>query len=150
MLGALAHVGITVKDMDKALHFYRDVLGFDVLGDITLAGDEVDLITGLERAKLRVVYVRSREDTKGPPVELLHFVEPTGETGMPYARLTNPGITEVAFWVKDIEKTYADLRERGVQFYSPPALFEIEGYGKAKAVYFRDPDGTTLELLQSL
>jgi len=150
MLGKLAHVGITVRDMDKALHFYRDILGFKVLGDIMLAGEEVDRLTAVERAKLRVVYVRSQEDTKSPPLELLHFIEPTGDTGIPYTRLTNPGITEVAFWVKDIEKTYADLRERGVQFYSPPALFDLEEYGKAKAVYFRDPDGTTLELIQNV
>ena len=32
MLGAIAHVGITVRDMDKAVTFYRDTLGFRVLG----------------------------------------------------------------------------------------------------------------------
>ena len=96
------------------------------------------------------MYLRSEEDLKGPPIELLHFVEPVGTEGVPYPRLTNPGITEVAFWVKDIEKTYLDLRTRGVKFYSAPQLFELEGYGKVKAVYFWDPDGTTLELLQNL
>jgi catechol 2,3-dioxygenase-like lactoylglutathione lyase family enzyme len=63
-------------------------------------------------------------------------------------QLTSPGITEVAFWVKDIEKTYDELRGQGVEFYSPPQLFELAEYGKVKAVYFWDPDGTTLELLQ--
>jgi glyoxylase I family protein len=62
--------------------------------------------------------------------------------------LTHPGITEVAFWVQDIEKTYEELCAKGVEFYSPPQLFALEGYGKAKAVYFWDPDGTTLELIQ--
>ncbi len=92
--------------------------------------------------------MRSEYDLKGPPLELLHFVEPASEGGKSSARLINPGITEVAFWVKDIEKTYADLCSRGVKFYSPPQLFELEGYGKVKAVYFGDPDGMTLELLQ--
>jgi catechol 2,3-dioxygenase-like lactoylglutathione lyase family enzyme len=148
MLGAMAHVGITVRDMDKALAFYRDTLGFRVLGDIIITGDEADRLTRLKGTTLRAVYVRSESDLKGPPLELLHFVEPTPDTGQPYARLTNPGITEVAFWVKDIEKTYAELCDRGVEFYSPPQLFELEGYGKVKAVYFWDPDGATLELLQ--
>ena len=150
MLGAVAHTGITVRDMEKALRFYRDILGLEVLGDITIAGEEVDTLTRVKQAKLRAVYLRSEEDPQGPPLELLQFVEPRGDTGKPYARLTNPGITEVAFWIKDIEKTYAELRARGVEFYSAPQLFELEGYGKVKAVYFWDPDGTTLELLQSI
>ena len=32
--------------------------------------------------------------------------------------------------------------------YTAPQLFELEGYGKVKVVYFRHPDGTILELLQ--
>ena len=150
MLGAVAHIGITVRDMEGALRFYRDLLGLKMLGDITIEGDEADEITREKGVKLRAVYLRSEEDLKGPPIELLHFVEPVGTEGVPYPRLTNPGITEVAFWVKDIEKTYLDLRTRGVKFYSAPQLFELEGYGKVKAVYFWDPDGTTLELLQNL
>ena len=150
MLGAVAHVGITVRDMDTSLRFYRDLLGFAVLGDVTIAGDEADILTREKGVKLRVVYVRSEKDVKGPPLELLHFVEPAGEGKAPYARLTNPGITEVAFRVRDIEKTYTELRDRGVKFFSAPQLFELEGFGKAKAVYFWDPDGTTLELIQNV
>lgn len=150
MLGAVAHIGITVRDMDKALHFYRDLLGFAVLGDVMIAGDEADVLTREKGVKLRVVYVRSEKDVKGPPLELLHFVEPAGDGKTPYPRLTNPGITEVAFWVRDIEQTYTELRERGVKFFSPPQLFELKGYGKAKAVYLWDPDGTTLELIQNV
>lgn len=148
MLGAMAHTGITVRDMERALCFYRDLLGLKVLGDITFSGAETDALTQVQGACLRAVYLRSEEDPKGPPLELLQFIEPQGDTGTPYARLTNPGITEVAFWVKDIEQTCRALRARGVEFYSAPQLFVLEGYGKVKAVYFRDPDGTTLELLQ--
>lgn len=150
MLGAIAHVGITVKDLGKALEFYRDLLGLKVLGDLTIAGEEIERITQVKGAKLRAVYLRSREDMKGPPLELLHFEEPRGEMGRPYAHLTNLGITEVAFWVKDMDTMYKELRAHGVEFYSAPQLFELEGYGKVKVVYFRDPDGTTLELLQNV
>lgn len=149
MLGAVAHVGITVRDMDRAVEFYRDMLGLKVIGDVTIQGEEASTVTQVPEAKLRAVYLRYEDDPKGPPIELLHFIEP-GDTGKPYPGLANPGITEVAFWVKDIEKTYQDLSAKGVEFYSPPQMFDLEGegYGKVKAVYFRDPDGTTLELMQ--
>ena len=148
MLGAVAHIGITVRDMEKAIHFYRDLLGLKVIGDVTFAGDEADILLGENNVKLRAVYLRSQEDKKSPPIELLHFVEPVAK-GEPYAGVANPGITEVAFWVKDIEQTYTELRAKGVRFYSAPQLFATDDY-KVKAVYFRDLDGTTLELLQNV
>lgn len=152
MLGAVAHVGITVRDMDKAVAFYRDVLGLQVLGDVTVGGQEASTVTQVPGTKLRAVYPRYADDPTGPPLELLHFIEPGDNGEKPYVGLTNPGITEVAFWVKDIEKTYAELKAKGVEFYSPPQLFDLggEGYGKVKAVYFRDLDGTTLELMQNM
>lgn len=146
MLGAVAHIGITVRDMDKAVGFYRDTLGLDVIGDVTIEGEEASTVTQVPGTKLRAVYLRYRGDTSGPPIELLHFLEP-GAQGEPYPGLANPGITEVAFWVEDIEATYKELRDKGVDVYSAPQLFEI-GNDRVKALYFRDPDGTTLELMQ--
>jgi catechol 2,3-dioxygenase-like lactoylglutathione lyase family enzyme len=90
------------------------------------------------------------KDMKGAPLELLQFLEPPMTAGAPRPQLTHPGITEVAFWVRDIDKVYGELRAKGVDFYSPPQLFALAGYGKVKAVYFWDPDGTTLELIETL
>lgn len=150
MLGSVAHVGITVRDMDRALEFYRDTLGLKVIGDVTIDGQEASTVTQVPNTTLRAVYLRYKDDPSSPPIELLHFIEPAANNGRPYPGLTNPGITEVAFWVKDIDRTYEDLRAKGVKFYSAPQLFDLggEGYGKVKAVYFRDPEGTTLELIQ--
>ena len=80
MLGAVAHVGITVRDMDRAVGFYRDTLGLRVIGDVTIEGEEASTVTQVPAAKLRAVYLRYEDDPKGPPIELLHFIEP-GDTG---------------------------------------------------------------------
>jgi catechol 2,3-dioxygenase-like lactoylglutathione lyase family enzyme len=149
MLGPVAHVGITVRDMDAALAFYVDVLGMEKLGEATFSGEEASRLTRIAGTVLRAVYLRGGMEIKGPPLELLHFVEPAIDSGVAYSGVSNPGITEVAFWVDDIEHAYADLRAKGVEFYSPPQLFQFAGY-KAKAVYFWGPDGTTLELIQNI
>jgi glyoxylase I family protein len=149
MLGPVAHIGITVRDMDKALAFYRDVLGMEQLGEATFSGEEASRLTRPPGTVLRAVYMRGGKGIKVPPLELLHFVQPHSATTSPYPQLNNPGITEVAFMVDDIEAVYNELQARGVEFYSPPQLFELGGY-KAKAVYFLDPDGTTLELIQNV
>jgi catechol 2,3-dioxygenase-like lactoylglutathione lyase family enzyme len=149
MRGSVAHIGITVRDMDKALAFYEGILGMQKLGEETFAGAAASRLTRIAGTVLRAAYLRGGKGIKGPPLELLHFVEPGSGAGTPYTRLNNPGITEVAFWVDDIEQVTADLKARGVEFYSAPQLFEFEG-SKAKAVYFLDPDGTTLELIQMI
>lgn len=148
MLGPVAHVGITVRDMDKVLAFYQDILGFAIAMDVTIAGEEAERLTRVKGTVLRSVYLRSGAGVKGPPLELLQFIAPAMEATAPHAHLRHPGISEIAFWVQDIDKTYTDLGAKGVEFYSAPQLFALEGYGKAKAVYFWDPEGTTLELMQ--
>jgi catechol 2,3-dioxygenase-like lactoylglutathione lyase family enzyme len=149
MLGPVAHIGITVRDVEQALSSYEGVLGMQTLGEATFSGEEASRLTRIPGTVLRAGYLRGGKEIKGPPLELLGFVETGTGAGTPYARLNNPGITEVAFWVTDIERVYSELQAKGVEFYSPPQLFELAGY-KAKAVYFLDPDGTTLELIQTV
>jgi len=149
MLGQVAHIGITVRNMEKALAFYEGILGMQKLGEATFSGDAASRLTRLPGTLLRAAYLRGGKGIKGPPLELLHFVEPESRESSPYTRLNNPGITEIAFWVDDIEGVHAELEAKGVEFYSKPQLFEFDGY-KAKAVYFLDPDGTTLELIQTV
>jgi catechol 2,3-dioxygenase-like lactoylglutathione lyase family enzyme len=55
MLGAVAHIGITVRDMDKALAFYEGVLGMEKLGEATFSGDEAGRLTRLPGTILRVL-----------------------------------------------------------------------------------------------
>ncbi len=148
MLGAVAHVGITVPDMEKAIAFYRDVLGLKVIGDFSIEGEEISDLVQEPGTKVRSVFLRNEDDRQSAPVELLHFSESAEQGGQPYAGVTHNGITEIAFWVKDIEKTYEALRNQGVEFYSRPHTFTLDNYGTAKAVYCKDPFGTTLELMQ--
>ena len=149
MLGPVAHIGITVKDMDAALSFYVDVLGMEKLGEATFSGEEASRLTRMPGTVLRAAYLRGGKGIKGPPLELLHFIEPATDAAQPAVELSHRGITEITFWVDDIEKTYRELQERGVEFYSPPQLFQFAGY-QAKAVYFWGPDRTTLELIQNV
>jgi catechol 2,3-dioxygenase-like lactoylglutathione lyase family enzyme len=135
--------------MDAALSFYVDVLGMEKLGEATFSGEEASRLTRMPGTVLRAAYLRGGKEVKGPPLELLHFIEPATDGAQPAVELSHRGITEIAFWVDDIEKTYLELQERGVEFYSPPQLFQFDGY-KAKAVYFWGPDRTTLELIQNV
>ena len=110
MLGPVAHIGITVRDMAAAIAFYVDVLGMEKLGEATFSGEEASRLTRMPGTGLRATDLRGGKEIKGPPLELLHFIEPATDAAQPSVELSNPGITEVVFWVNDIEKAYIALR----------------------------------------
>ncbi|MDA7922013.1 VOC family protein [Verrucomicrobiales bacterium] len=53
--------------------------------------------------------------------------------------------TGLSFWVDDIQTTYRDLSEKGVEFVSPPQKQEWGGW----LADFRDCTGNTLTLVQN-
>lgn len=137
--------------MNKSIEFYKNVLGLQLVGDMIMEGPEVEILTRVKDAKLRVVYFNNSENLNFPPVELIQFLEPN-HIGKPYEKLNNVGISEVCFQVENIESIYLDLKKRGVQFLSCPQFFDLtsQGYGKSKAVYFKDIDGNILELIEEI
>ena len=81
---------------------------------------------------------------------MIQFVgqEPERQTG----DLFRTSISELCFFVEDIDREYRRLKEMGVEFLSDPQTFDSTkyGFGKSRAVYLRDPDGIVLELLQTV
>ena len=54
-----------------------------------------------------------------------------------------------AFAVRNIDKTVAELRDRGVEFDFPEPVSLPEGYvAGQRYIDFRDPDGVRIELVQ--
>ena len=56
------------------------------------------------------------------------------------------GLARMAFQVEDIDADYAAMLERGVEFVSEPQQILL-GATTIRIVFFRDPDGTLLELV---
>ena len=146
----IIHVGLTVTNLDRSIEFYRDILGMDFKGEMTMEGPEADKLFGHANSKARVAYLNASNDVHCPPIELIHF------ENVPVTKhdtdLFTTSASEICFAVDDIQKAYEDLKAKGVQFISEPQRFDFSdaGYGKSIAVYFKDPDGIILELTQYL
>lgn len=150
MIKQIIHVGITVADIDKSIDFYKNILGLSFQGEMIMRGEETDKLFGTKNCKLRVAYLNGSEELLAPPIELLQFI--SGNVESDVADLRKISISEICFHVDDIDKTYSRLRSKGVKFISEPQYFDFtaQGFGKSKAVYFRDPDGIVLELLEPI
>ncbi len=139
------HTGFVVSDMERALEFYRDVLGLREQRNMVLEGDLVTQLTGFENAKVHVVYLGN--DLRHA-VELVHFLRPsvTAWTRPPRNRV---GTAHLGLIVDDVDACYKELSEQGMEFVNPPALRPDAVYSWARKVcYVYDPDGNMLELIE--
>ena len=142
LLQKIDHINIVVKDLEKVEQFFLS-LGFELQNQSKLKGDWISQTVGLENVDAE--YVRLTLPGDSMSLELISFDNPPiNEIDYPYKANTQ-GFRHLAFQVKDIEKTVAVLRKKGIEPFSP--IQEFNKTGK-KLVYFRGPEGILLELAQ--
>ncbi len=140
------HVGITVSNVDRALGFYRDLLGLRVIADSTVTESEVAELLGLDSVQLRIADLDSGD---GRIVELIEYLQPKGRR-IAYESY-DPATAHVAFTVDDLAAVHARLTNAGATVVSrrPITISEPGGaFDGAICLYVRDPDGAILELVQ--
>ena len=150
MIHEITHIGVTVSDIERSIAFYRDVLELEFVGSITMEGKETDRLFQIKNCVAKIAYLNGSKGSLAPPIELIQFVSEYCKIDTPTLRKTS--ISEICFRVEDIDKVYRDLKAKGVEFLSEPQIFDFrkDGFSKSKAVYFRDPDGVILELMEYL
>ncbi len=140
-----AHMSFTVESLDRSLEFYRDALGMELVGSMERVGEDISRIVAFEDAHLKIAFVELPK-SGGMQLELIEYVSPKGN---PIDRRTcNPGSAHICFTVQDIRAAYDTLKGRGVRFRSEPVPILTGVNRGGYAVYFLDPDGNTLELVQ--
>jgi catechol 2,3-dioxygenase-like lactoylglutathione lyase family enzyme len=123
-LRAILESSLYVTDLDRAVAFYRDVLGLRTVND--------EYFTNQRGAAFLV----------GPTVLLLFRAEETRKPGMlPSHGASGPG--HVAFCVEpdELPAWRKRLTEQGVKIEK-----EFSFDSQPPSIYFRDPDGNVLEL----
>jgi len=142
MIVGVHHTSVTVIDIDKAIAFYRDILGLRLLYTAEGGGEETSRGVGVKGANMKLAVLQVGDDT----IELIQYVTPKGK---PYDRLPcDIGNMHIAFGVSDIHKMYNELKKRGIKFNTPPNETR-EGPMKGWLwTYFNDPDGAQLELVE--
>ena len=150
MLVDIWHFSFTVSDIERSIHFYRDILGMELVHTQEQANAYTRKFVGYPDAHLKVAQFRL--GAKNPPLsghilELVEYVAPKGvkiDTSTP-----NPGTAHLAFQVDDIFSEFARLSALGVRFRSSEPIAIEAGINKGGyTCYFLDPDDITLEIIQ--
>ena len=112
MITRFSHLGLAVKNMDEALHVWRDVCGLEVVEMKNYP--EI----GFRNAIMRVgddVYIELMESPSSD-TEIGHFLEKRGE-----------GMYHICLELDDIDKGLAELKAAGADVLEIPASESVGG-----------------------
>jgi catechol 2,3-dioxygenase-like lactoylglutathione lyase family enzyme len=119
----LDHCVVAVSDWERSNAFYRDVLGAELVE--------------LDRGRWAYRFGEQQLNVHGP-----------GSTPSPVARVRiQPGNSDLCFrWPGSIEGAIRHLQGLDVEIEDGPVR-RPGAHGEGTSVYFRDPDGSLLELI---
>jgi len=146
LVSAVDSIGITVKNMDRAVEFYTQVLGFERVDDREVTGENYERLYGVFGLRLHTTHMQLGDES----IELMEFLAPRGRPEPADSRSNDRWFQHVAIIVSDIDRAYRRLREHHVEHAStgPQVLPDWNpGAAGIAAFYFRDPDGNHLEIL---
>jgi lactoylglutathione lyase len=140
MIASLGHVGLGVRDIERSLAFYRDVIGMEVLMELSVTDDRIARVIGIPGAQCRIVHLKLGDGI----LELFQYNNPIGINKAKDIRQCDHGLIHIGFEVNEFHKHVAQFKETGLEFLGEPVEFRPNVW----VVYLRGPDGEVIELRQ--
>ncbi len=140
------HTAIAVKDTDRGLSFYRDILGLKVAGNSENFGIEQERLNSVFGARLLITGLKT---DRGAGVELLQYLAPPGGRTTPKDLRTN----DLTHWqttliTNDIKSIEQRLIRAKTTFISSGIVTKKDRSGFSKVLLVRDPDGHGLKIVE--
>ena len=143
-LKRMDNVGIVVEDIKAAIAFFVE-LGLELEGEMTVEGQWVDRVVGLEGVRADISMMRT-PDGHGR-LELSKFHRPAAARAEPKNAPANTlGIRRIMFAVDDIEDVLARLRRHGATLIGEVTQYEDQYL----LCYVRGPEGIIVALAEQL
>jgi catechol 2,3-dioxygenase-like lactoylglutathione lyase family enzyme len=122
----LDHIALEVSDTDRAIDFYTDKLGFELVSrDVNQEEQEEFCFLKSDGTSLELISDLKKSYTEKQKIQ-------------------RPYCPHVCFETDNMEKTLEELRAKNIEIIRGP----LEIAGEETWVYFADPDNNVLEYIQ--
>ena len=136
------HTGFVVTDLDRAIGFFRDLLGYEVLSRAPRDPALMGRMTRLPQPELEIVHLQG----PGHRIELLHYAT-NGIRNPDQPRVYDDGAAHVALDVDDVEAAVAASAAHGLELVGEVVKIDAGPNRGRKVVYLQSAYGLTIELI---
>jgi Lactoylglutathione lyase and related lyases len=138
------HTGITVSNLDRALDFWQNVLGFEFSHTAHQAGRMAEEITGVSGAEIKLAVVKRRADTKSN----CSSISPRPiENASIFGHATSDQFTSHLRSI--ISTLLSTIARAGWKAAGKPQTLTVGPNAGKRVIYVRDPDRTTIEFMET-
>ncbi|WP_144905354.1 VOC family protein [Halobellus captivus] len=130
------HVGLTVTDLDRAVTFYTERLGLDVISRFSVGGEAFATGVGVDDARASFVHL----DAGNTRLELVSYDSTESSDDRP--QIDRDGAMHIGLTVDDVAAFYEALPS-DVETVSEPQTTE----SGTTILFIRDPEGNLVEVL---
>lgn len=125
------HIAIAVRELEPAIAYFTDALGFTLVRRLTITGRRTGMRSAeMEKSGIKFVLCQGTEEASQVSQLIANF---------------GPGVAHIALAVDDVQSTYEELRQRGMEFDTGV----IEGPGLKQTFSSRDNNsGLSFEFIE--
>ncbi len=142
-------IGCVVSDLDKAIKFYTEAIGFKVVGEFSVPSDFAK-DSGLTNSKELNIKILTLGGSDGEYATKLKLMQVKGSGGKANHETIDStlGLSYITIVIKDTDKALARLKKAGVKPIAKGPVTLPENLDPSLSLTIvRDPDGNFVELV---
>ena len=145
MITGTRHTGLVVRDIERSLSFYRNILGLTLWKREKEEGPFIENVVAIKDVVIEWAKLKTPD---GSVVELLQYpAHPEAKDRAENAPSNRQGCSHIAFTVEDIDAVYKKLQSNECHCNSGP---QTSPDGLARVMYCHDPDGIIIEFVEEI
>ena len=149
----LNHFGISVRDLDRSIAFYRALTGQEPAAIGTWSSTGLDSAAGISDSRsLRAVIRWATFRINNVNIDLLQVEKEESDSSRANHSLGELGAMHACFEVNDLEPVFKRMQDAGIKFHGPFHRVSHEEDGAEEGIgtivaSFDGPDGERLEMI---
>jgi glyoxylase I family protein len=137
----LNHIGLTVRNLEASVRFYREIVGMKVESEFALANGGFAKLTRNPAAEIKGAYVMAGSFR----LQLLEYTAGGGSAQTVHHN--NIGSPHMSFGVADVEAKFREVQAKPWAKIISEIVEVVPGF---RSFYTEDPDGVPVEFFQAV